>query len=141
MSEETFKFERCVAGGCFTIIHPGHIYFFKKAKLFCKKLYVIVAHDDVVIKKYGRVVVPQKDRILNVKSIKYVDGVFAGVAEKNYSSFIDKIKPTAWVVGYDQQPDKEIIEKYKLKVIKIAKYKDYSTKVMLSHEISTVDEV
>lgn len=69
--------------GVYDLFHIGHLNIFKNAKKYCDKLIVGVSTDEVVIKNKNKTpIIPFKDRVSIVESIKYVDQV---VAQEDYS--------------------------------------------------------
>ncbi len=95
--------KRVLVGGVFSVIHPGHVFFLKKARSMGDHLTVVLTHDRNVRKK-GRFLVPAKDRKRVIEAIKYVDTVVIG-DEVDFFRPIKKAKPDTIVIGYDQQFD------------------------------------
>ncbi len=91
-----------VAGG-FEIIHPGHIYLFKKA-WEKGRVYVIVARDKNFEKfKKRKPIIPEEQRRKVVESIKYVHKAVLG-DEEDYLKPVEEIKPDMILLGPDQWP-------------------------------------
>ena len=87
-----------LAGGCFDVLHPGHIAFLKNAKKEGDILVVILESDEKVtlLKGSNRPVQNQKERALLLSSLIYVDYVLLlpfMKTEDEYDSLIKKIKP------------------------------------------------
>lgn len=61
--------------GVFDLFHIGHLNILKKAKEHCDYLIVGVTTDDLALYKKKQPVIPFKERIEIVESIKYVDMV------------------------------------------------------------------
>lgn len=61
--------------GVFDLFHVGHVNILKKAKENCDELIVGVTTDKLVSYKHKKSVIPFKERIEIIKSIKYVDKV------------------------------------------------------------------
>lgn len=59
--------------GVYDLFHVGHLNLLKNAKGMCDKLVVGVTVDELVAYKGKRAVIPFKDRIEIVRSIRYVD--------------------------------------------------------------------
>ena len=59
--------------GVYDLFHIGHLNLLKNAKGLCDKLIVGVALDEIVTYKSRKVIIPFKERIEIVRSIKYVD--------------------------------------------------------------------
>ncbi|MGC8661854.1 MAG: adenylyltransferase/cytidyltransferase family protein, partial [Nitrososphaeria archaeon] len=91
-----------LAGGVFDIIHPGHIYFLKKAKELGDVLVVVVARDVNVIKFKGNK--PMNNENLRrelVDAIKYVDAAILG-DENDLMKTVQIVRPDIIALGYDQ---------------------------------------
>ncbi|MCM1087060.1 MAG: adenylyltransferase/cytidyltransferase family protein [Muribaculaceae bacterium] len=59
--------------GVYDLFHIGHVNLLKNAKGMCDKLIVGVTVDELVTYKGKHAMIPFKDRIEIVRSIKYVD--------------------------------------------------------------------
>lgn len=86
-----------LAGGCFDILHVGHIKFLKNAKQY-GTLIILLESDDSVKKLKGetRPINPQEERAQILSSIQYVDYVVLlnGInSDKNYDKLIANLKP------------------------------------------------
>lgn len=90
--------KKVLAGGCFNLIHPGHIFFLKKAASFGDELVVVVAHDENNEKPYAR---PQEKRKNMVEELGIADKVLIGNPEDKLK-IIKKEDPDLIVLGYDQ---------------------------------------
>ncbi len=87
-----------LVGGCFDILHVGHIKFLKEAKKQSDYLLVLLESDETVKKLKGvnRPYFPQKDRAEVLSSIKYVDYIVLlnpVVKDEDYNKLISKIRP------------------------------------------------
>lgn len=87
-----------LVGGCFDILHPGHIVFLGKARELADKLIVLLESDEKVKKLKGskRPINSQKDRAKVLLALKSVDQVISlPFMDKpsQYDSLIAKIKP------------------------------------------------
>ncbi len=98
-----------LAGG-FEIIHPGHLYLFRKA-WEKGRVYVIVARDKNFEKfKKRKPVIPEKQRLEVVKSIKWVHEAVLG-DEEDYLKPVLEIKPNIILLGPDQWIDEGKLKK------------------------------
>lgn len=87
-----------LVGGCFDVLHAGHISFMDKAKKEGDILMVLLESDESVKKLKGepRPVNAQKDRANILAAIAFVDytvlldGVFT---DKKYDALVQKIRP------------------------------------------------
>ena len=94
-----------LVGGCFDILHPGHIIFLEKAKKVGDFLIVLLESDQKVreIKGEGRPIHIQKDRARVLKALKSVDYVVKLAYmknEKDYDKLIKKMKPDIIATTY-----------------------------------------
>jgi len=116
--------KRVLVGGVFDILHPGHVFLLQKAREK-GRLIVIVARDENVEKMKGRPpVIPEKQRLAMIRSIRYVDEAYLGEKEFSVSKVIEKYKPDIIVLGPDQENIATIVRKeagkYGVKVEKVA---------------------
>lgn len=87
-----------LAGGCFDILHIGHIKFLEKARKNGDYLFILLESDESVKKLKGdkRPINSQKDRSQILSALKFVDYVIllSGIKEsKDYDSLVEKIHP------------------------------------------------
>ena len=126
---------KVLVGGCFDILHVGHIKFLKNAKSFGDYL-IILLESDVNIKKMkgkNRPIYNQGERKMVLESLSFVDKVviLPGIVnDETYSKLVKKIKPNIIAIteGYPIR-DKKLIQAKsvgaKLKIIK--KYQGHSS--------------
>lgn len=87
-----------LAGGCFDVLHPGHVVFLEKAKKAGDLLVVLLESDEKIkkIKGVNRPVHTQKERAQVLSALRFVDYVVMlpfMVMEQDYDQIISKIKP------------------------------------------------
>ena len=87
-----------IAGGCFDILHLGHIKFLEKAKESGDFLFVLLENDESVKKLKGkdRPINNQKDRAEILTAISFVDYVILlneMKSNNDYDNLIFKLKP------------------------------------------------
>ena len=87
-----------LAGGCFDIIHVGHIAFLEKAKKYADSLFVLLESDQSVKNKKGnnRPVNNQKARATVLSALSAVDSIvmLRGVTKnEKYDKIVGAIKP------------------------------------------------
>lgn len=87
-----------LAGGCFDILHSGHISFLDAAKKQGDLLFILLESDENVrkIKGHGRPVNPQKNRSIVLSVIPSVDYIIPlkGVTKNDeYDKLIVQINP------------------------------------------------
>lgn len=88
-----------LVGGCFDILHYGHISFLKSAKKLGDSLVVALESDENVKRRKGptRPIHSQKQRKEILESIRFVDTVIAlPTMEKDadYLALVQKIRPS-----------------------------------------------
>ena len=104
------KKQRVVVGGTFDLIHPGHLYFLKKASEF-GRLIVIVARDKNVERiKRHKPVIPEEQRLAVVRGLKYVEEAVLGSESDNLLEIMKELKPDIIVLGPDQVFSEEQIQ-------------------------------
>lgn len=127
--------KKVLVGGCFDILHIGHIKFLKKAKSFGDYLVVLLESDENIklLKGRTRPFHNIEQRVETLMSLKFVDEVIklpAKVENLTYDQIIKRIKPYVIAITEDD-PIKNIKALQaksvdaKLKIIK--KYKSHST--------------
>lgn len=87
-----------LVGGCFDVLHPGHITFLEKAKKMGDFLVVLLESDEKIkkIKGNGRPIYSQKERAEVLEALKVVDKVVMLPlleSEASYDRLVKKIKP------------------------------------------------
>ena len=87
-----------LVGGCFDLIHIGHIYFLEKAKRLGDKLVVLLESDETIkrIKGDHRPIHTQEQRKKMLEAIKFVDEVInikPLKTDKEYFDLVQKIHP------------------------------------------------
>lgn len=87
-----------LVGGCFDVLHPGHVIFLKKAKKVGDRLIILLESDEKIKKLKGvsRPIHNQKERAIILKALKFVDSVKLlpfMKTNKEYDTLIKKIKP------------------------------------------------
>ena len=87
--------------GVYDLFHIGHLNILKNAKSLCDKLIVGVSTDELV-KKYKKKtpIIPYKERVEIVRSIKYVDAVTPQETMNKYKIW-EKLKFDLMIVGDD----------------------------------------
>jgi len=104
------KRPRVLVAGAFEILHPGHIYLFRKAWEL-GEVYVVVARDKNFEKfKKRKPVVPEEQRRVVVESVKYVSRAVLGDEEDLFKPLLE-IKPDIVLLGPDQWIEPEELER------------------------------
>lgn len=94
-----------LVGGCFDVLHPGHVIFLEKAKKAGDKLVVLLESDKNIQEHKGqnRPFFNQKERASVLKALKVVDQVISLSYMKNdsdYEELIKKINPDIIAATY-----------------------------------------
>ena len=87
-----------LAGGCFDVLHIGHIKFLEKARQKGDYLFILLESDESVKKLKGnkRPINSQDDRAQILSALKFVDFIvlLTGVKKsKDYDDLVQKIHP------------------------------------------------
>jgi FAD synthetase len=102
-----------LVGGCFDILHIGHIRFLSSAKKGAKQLIVLLESDARVqqLKGPSRPYFSQKERAEMLASLSFVDLVIllpASIEDKDYENLTSLIKPeTVAMTQHDINLDKK----------------------------------
>ncbi|MBI2102109.1 FAD synthase [Candidatus Woesearchaeota archaeon] len=102
--------KKVMCAGTFDTIHPGHLYYLSEAKKYGSKLVVVVARDDTSEKFKGRKPAHnERERLEAVRTLEIVDEAVLGNKD-NIFGIIEKVKPDAICLGYDQRIQKQEVE-------------------------------
>jgi len=132
-----------LTGGCFDILHPGHLKFLQKAKELGGKVYVLLESDESIkqIKGDNRPVNNQSARALALSKLEFVDFVICIPQFKNdsdYFSLVKRLKPDIIAVTRGDPLIKKKSEQAKVvggKVVEVTnRIKKYSTTKILKNE-------
>ncbi len=87
-----------LAGGCFDILHIGHITFLEKARAQGDNLFIFLESDNTIKKLKGenRPVNHQADRAKILSALESVDVIIllnSGLADTDYDEMITQLKP------------------------------------------------
>jgi D-beta-D-heptose 7-phosphate kinase/D-beta-D-heptose 1-phosphate adenosyltransferase len=119
-------------GGCFDLLHRGHISLLNQARGLGDALVVCLNSDASVrrAKGAGRPVVPQQDRARVLNALAAVDGV-AIFDEKTPAALLARLQPDIWVKGQDYadriMPEAEVVERFGGQVVLLPVVPGYST--------------
>jgi D-beta-D-heptose 7-phosphate kinase/D-beta-D-heptose 1-phosphate adenosyltransferase len=119
-------------GGCFDLLHRGHISLLNQARALGDALVVCLNSDASVrrTKGPGRPVVPQEDRARVLNALAAVDGV-AIFDEKTPAALLARLQPDIWVKGQDYTdrvlPEAEVVERLGGRVVLLPVVPGYST--------------
>ncbi|MDR7300235.1 PfkB family carbohydrate kinase [Haloactinomyces albus] len=104
-------------GGCFDLLHPGHIRLLERARALGDALVVCLNSDDSVrrLKGSGRPVVCEQDRMRLLLALEPVDAV-AVFDESSPTALLDELRPDVWVKGGDYGgvalPESDVVRRY-----------------------------
>ncbi|GAA3446230.1 D-glycero-beta-D-manno-heptose 1-phosphate adenylyltransferase [Planomonospora venezuelensis] len=89
-------------GGCFDLLHAGHVSLLRRARALGDALIVCVNSDESVrrLKGPGRPVVAEEDRVEVLRALECVDAVVV-FGESTPTSLIERMRPDVWVKGGD----------------------------------------
>jgi len=119
-------------GGCFDLLHRGHISLLNQARALGDALVVCLNSDASVrrAKGAGRPVVPQQDRAEVLNALAAVDAV-AIFDEKTPASLFARLQPDVWVKGEDYtdriMPEAEVVQRLGGSVVLLPVVPGYST--------------
>lgn len=130
-----------LAGGCFDILHPGHVIFLEKAKRTGDILTVLLESDEKARKLKGvnRPVHTQKERAKVLSALRYVDYIILlpFMVDREYDELVAQLQPD--VIAATSGDVKNIHLKRSAKLAR-AKFKlvtgvvgNYSTSKILNH--------
>lgn len=113
MKSKNKKNKIVLVGGCFDVLHLGHVIFLEKAKKLGNKLVVLLESDENIKKDKGnnRPINNQENRAKMLMSLKVVDQVISlpeMKTDEEYFDLIKKIKPSVIAVT---DGDKRFLQK------------------------------
>lgn len=96
-----------LAGGCFDVLHPGHVIFLERAKQTGDCLVVLLESDEKVkyLKGINRPVHNQAERAKVLSALRAVDYVVllsSMESDSAYDALVQKIKPDVIAVTYGE---------------------------------------
>lgn len=130
-----------LAGGCFDLLHLGHIYFFEQAKKQGDFLLLLLESDETVrsLKGENRPIHTQKVRAKMLAALEAVDGVCLLPplgTNKAYDELVLHLKPAIIATTKGDLFQKHKRRQAKLadgKVVAIKKLMDHSTSMLAKH--------
>jgi len=129
--QRNLKTKVVLVGGCFDILHYGHIYFLKKAKNLGDLLIVALESDENTKKLKGlkRPIHTQKQRAEMLKALKFVNKVISLPPIPDYRLLTKNEKPD--IIACDPEDmllkNREVYESLGAKIVVIPKIKTPST--------------
>uniref|UniRef100_UPI0013598062 adenylyltransferase/cytidyltransferase family protein n=1 Tax=Puerhibacterium puerhi TaxID=2692623 RepID=UPI0013598062 len=104
-------------GGCFDLLHAGHIATLEAARALGDRLVVLVNSDASVrrLKGAGRPVVTAADRVRVLEALDCVDAAVV-VDEDDPRAALEALRPDVWVKGgdytVDQLPEADVVARH-----------------------------
>lgn len=124
-------------GGCFDLLHPGHLSLLRQARALGDALVVCVNSDESVRRRKGpgRPIMPVADRITMLAALEPVDDVII-FAEDTPTTLLDTLRPDVWVKGGDYAvsdlPETPVVRRHGGQVVIIPLVGGYSTSRLVS---------
>ena len=116
------KMVTVAVSGYFVYPHVGHVRLMEAAKKLGDKLVVIVNNDNQQTMKYGKVIVPQENRLEVVKALRVVDEVILSIDEdRTICKTLAKVKPDIFANGGDRNqgeiPEAVVCREHGIKMV------------------------
>jgi rfaE bifunctional protein nucleotidyltransferase chain/domain/rfaE bifunctional protein kinase chain/domain len=124
-------------GGCFDLLHPGHLGLLRAARALGDGLVVCLNSDESVrrSKGPGRPIVPAADRMAMLEALEPVDAV-AVFDEDTPAALLELLRPDVWVKGGDYAvadlPEAEVVRRHGGEIVIIPMAEGYSTSRLVS---------
>ena len=124
-------------GGCFDLLHRGHVTLLERARELGDLLVVCLNSDASVrrAKGSGRPLVGEQDRARVLTALAAVDAV-ALFDEDTPASLLERIRPDIWVKGHDyvdrELPEAEVVRRHGGRVVLLPLVDGYSTTRLVS---------
>lgn len=124
-------------GGCFDLLHPGHLSLLRQARALGDALLVCVNTDESVRRRKGpgRPIVPVADRIALLEALEPVDAVIT-FDEDTPTALLETVRPDVWVKGGDYTlgdlPEEPVVRRHGGRVVIIPLVGGYSTSRLVS---------
>ena len=119
-------------GGCFDLLHPGHLSLLRQARALGDALVVCVNSDESVRRRKGpsRPIVPAADRIALLEALEPVDAVIM-FDEDTPAALLGTLRPDVWVKGGDYTgnalPEAPVLHRHGAEIVIIPLVSGYST--------------
>jgi len=97
--------------GTFNVIHPGHLNFFRQAKKYGGRLYVVLARDKTVVEIKDYDPLDEMARMKKIGGLPMVDKVLLGSVDDKMK-VVKEIQPDVICLGYDQSFFVDELEAY-----------------------------
>ncbi|WP_024876022.1 PfkB family carbohydrate kinase [Saccharomonospora piscinae] len=123
-------------GGCFDLLHAGHVSLLRQARALGDALIVCLNSDESVRRRKGegRPVVTAADRARLLAELSSVDAVVV-FDEPAPSALLDRLRPDVWVKGGDYDgaplPESAVVRRHGGEVVLLPTVEGYSTTRLL----------
>ncbi|HWR47556.1 MAG TPA: PfkB family carbohydrate kinase [Pseudonocardiaceae bacterium] len=124
-------------GGCFDLLHPGHLSLLRQARALGDALVVCLNSDESVRRRKGpgRPIVPAADRIALLEALEPVDAVIT-FDEDTPTALLETLRPDLWVKGGDYTvgdlPEAPVVRRHGGQIVIIPLIGGYSTSRLVS---------
>ncbi|WP_174189493.1 D-glycero-beta-D-manno-heptose 1-phosphate adenylyltransferase [Nocardia barduliensis] len=124
-------------GGCFDLLHPGHVSLLRQARAMGDALVVCLNSDASVRRLKGprRPIVTAGDRARLLTALSSVDAVVE-FDESTPSALLERLRPDVWVKGGDYSgahlPEAEVVRGYGGEIALIPMVPGYSTSQLVA---------
>ncbi len=119
-------------GGCFDLLHRGHVNLLEQARALGDALIVCLNSDSSIRRAKGtsRPVVAEKDRARVLHALAAVDGVVI-FDEETPADLLAKLQPDIWVKGTDYanrpMPEADVVRQFGGQIVLVPVVPGYST--------------
>jgi rfaE bifunctional protein nucleotidyltransferase chain/domain/rfaE bifunctional protein kinase chain/domain len=119
-------------GGCFDLLHPGHVSLLRQARAMGDALIVCLNSDDSVrrLKGPSRPIVAERDRARLLGELASVDAVTI-FDESSPAALLERLRPDIWVKGGDYAeadlPEAGVVRRHGGEIALIPTVRGYST--------------
>ncbi|WP_052423356.1 PfkB family carbohydrate kinase [Nonomuraea candida] len=119
-------------GGCFDLLHAGHVSLLRRARALGDALVVCVNSDDSVrrLKGPSRPIVDVRDRVEVLRALGCVDAVLV-FDEDTPAGAIEQLRPDVWVKGGDYEgevlPESEVLGRLGAEIVVLSTLPGRST--------------
>ncbi|PZG17425.1 PfkB family carbohydrate kinase [Nonomuraea aridisoli] len=119
-------------GGCFDLLHAGHVSLLRRARALGDALVVCVNSDDSVrrLKGASRPIVDVRDRVEVLRALGCVDAVMV-FDEDTPAAAIEQLRPDVWVKGGDYEgeelPESEVLGRLGAEIVVLSTLPGRST--------------
>ncbi len=132
-------------GGCFDLLHAGHVELLRQARALGDCLVVCLNSDASVrgLKGPGRPLVAERDRVLVLEALDCVDGVVV-FDERTPDAVIERLRPDLWIKGGDYSsddlPEAAVVRRHGGEVVLLPYLSGHSTTELVARAAATPRE-